>query len=327
MSDSEQKYQRLSVRKLWEHEARKFTPWLAEHLNLLGKEIGMDLELVGQEIQVGQFSLDILAKQANSDSEVFVAIENQLEWTDHSHLGQLLTYAAGLGAQAVIWVAPAFRYEHAKTLHCLNEWTTDEMRFYGIRIEAVQTNAAARPQPRFSKVVYPGGWREEKTLRGPAQNPEKLVYQDFFEPLVVNLIRTGFSDKQPRQIWNYRDRGFASTVTEGIWYMASLEGRNDSWVTLHIRMGDKDLTKHLFDVLKEDRKPIESSIAARPPSEWHWRRHNPYHYSSINIRRDGSITDSPEQQAEIRAWMLDLLPKFKEVFDPRIQGIMKALQD
>ncbi|MDE0131423.1 MAG: DUF4268 domain-containing protein [bacterium] len=327
MSDSEQNIRRLSVRELWEHEALQFTPWLAEHLNLLGQEIAMDLEVVGQERQVGQFSLDILAKQADSDPEVFVAIENQLEWTDHSHLGQLLTYAAGLGAQVVIWVAPGFRQEHAKTLHCLNDWTTDEMRFYGVRIEAVQTTAAPRPEPRYSKVVYPGGWREDETLRGPAENPEKLIYRDFFEPLVVNLIRAGFSDKQPRQIWNYRDRGFASAVTEGIWYMASLEGRNDAWVTLHIRTGDKDLTKRLFDALMRDRELIESAIAARPPSEWHWRRHNPYHYSSINIRRNGSITDSPEKQAEIRAWMLDLIRKFKEEFDPRVQGIMEALQD
>lgn len=322
MSDSEQKFKRLSVRTLWEHEALRFTPWLAEHLNLLGKEVGVDLEIVGQEVSVGQFSLDILAKQADSDPIIFVAIENQLEWTDHSHLGQLLTYAAGLGAQAVIWVATEFRYEHAITLHCLNKWTTDEMRFYGIKIEAIQTTAAGRPEPRFTKVVYPGGWREEETLRGPSQNPEKLIHQDFFEPLVLNLIRAGFSDKLPRQIWNHRDRGFASIVNKGIWYKASLGG-NDAWVTLHIRTGDKDKTKRIFDYLKKERECIESAIAG----EWHWLRHNPYHYSSINIRRDGSISDSPEKQDEIRAWMLALLLKFKDVFDPRIQGIMKALQD
>ena len=99
----------VGVRELWDHEERDFTPWLADHLHLLGNEIGLRLELVARESPVGPFSLDILAKEP--DTGVLVAIENQLEWTDFQHFGQLLTYATGSKAQVVIWVAPVFRYE------------------------------------------------------------------------------------------------------------------------------------------------------------------------------------------------------------------------
>ena len=327
MSESKSGGERVSARTLWGHEALEFTPWLARHLHLLGKEIGLGLELVGQEIQVGRFSLDILAREVDSDLQTLVAIENQLEWTDHDHLGKLLTYAAGRGAQVVIWVAPEFLREHAKALHWLNERTADGLRLYGVRIEAVKATVDSQPEPRFRKVVYPGGWNKKLTLSPKELNPEKLIYQRFFELLVVELIQRGAFDRQPRQIWSYRDRGFPSSLNDDIWYMASLEGRNDAWVTLHIRTVDRDLTKHIFDALEEDRQEIESETTPDCGAEWHWRRHSKRLFSSINIRRDGSIADPPEKQAENRAWMRDLLPKFKEEFDPRIEKIMGDLQD
>ena len=218
MSESKSGGERVSVRTLWGHEARKFTPWLACHLHLLGKEIGLELELVGQEIQVGRFSLDILAREVDSDLQTLVAIENQLEWTDHDHLGKLLTYAAGRGAQVVIWVAPEFLREHAKALHWLNERTADGLRLYGVRIEAVKATVDSQPEPRFRKVVYPGGWNKELTLR-PTDLPfEKLIHQEFFKPLVDKLIQKGAFEKQPIQIFSYKDRGFPSPVNKGIWY-------------------------------------------------------------------------------------------------------------
>ena len=124
MNASEQGGERVNVRSMWKHEALDFTPWLAQILNLLGKEIGLKLERVRPEKPVGPFFLDILAKE--TDSKALVAIENQLEWTDFDHLGKLLTYSATCGAKVAIWIAPEFRYEHAKALHRLNEWTAQE---------------------------------------------------------------------------------------------------------------------------------------------------------------------------------------------------------
>jgi hypothetical protein len=104
----------VDLREQWENEASAFTPWLAEqdNLRLLGEALGKDLELKGREAPVGVFSADLLCKDTSSDS--IVLIENQLEKTDHRHLGQILTYAAGLDAATLVWVASTFTEDTAR---------------------------------------------------------------------------------------------------------------------------------------------------------------------------------------------------------------------
>ncbi len=114
--------ERIDVRKAWPNEAADFTPWLASEpgLKLLGEALGMDLEVEATEQNVGPFAADILAKRTDTPEEHWVVIENQLEKTDHRHLGQLLTYAAGLKAATVIWVAAQFTPEHRATIDWLD---------------------------------------------------------------------------------------------------------------------------------------------------------------------------------------------------------------
>src|SRR2546430_16002614 len=100
------KLERLNIRTVWPHEANNFTPWLAENLHFLGDAIGIELELEAEEKSVGPFRADILAKDVLTDN--WVLIENQFERTDHAHLGQILTYAAGLKAVVVVWIAEQF---------------------------------------------------------------------------------------------------------------------------------------------------------------------------------------------------------------------------
>lgn len=180
MSNSEPSGEKVGVRERWENEALDFTPWLARNLDLLGKAVGLKLDLVRPEEQVGPFSLDILAKE--TDRGVLVAIENQLEWTDHSHLGQLLAYAAGCEAQVAIWIAPDFRYEHAEAIHRLNELNAEAMRFYGVKVEVLKTPDSDL-RPRFCKVVYPGGWNKEITQPpGASVSPDMMEYDRLLYP-------------------------------------------------------------------------------------------------------------------------------------------------
>ena len=111
----------------------------------------------------------------------------------------------------------------------------------------------------------------------------------------------------------YRSRDFR----EGALLAVNL-GDNSVWITLHVRTEDDELTKHLFDELKFDQEQIERGVDAGPHPEWQWLRHDRYAFSTINIRIDGSIDDPPEKLEKTKAWMLDLLPKFKEAFDPRL---------
>ena len=97
----------VDLRQAWPHEARSFTPWLSENIEMLSSVIGIPLELEGQEVAVEQFSADILARNPRDDSRVL--IENQLEQSDHGHIGQIMTYLAGLDVNTVIWIAAGFR--------------------------------------------------------------------------------------------------------------------------------------------------------------------------------------------------------------------------
>ena len=151
----EGRIERLDVREVWGDEAADFTPWLVENLDVLSEELGMDLKLLEQEKAVGSFYLDILAKDATDGT--LVAIENQLEWTDHSHLGQLLTYSAKCDTGAAVWIAPEFRYEHRETINRLNEWTGDKIAFYGVEVKVVRIGDSP-PAPDFRVVAAPNGW-------------------------------------------------------------------------------------------------------------------------------------------------------------------------
>lgn len=145
----------VPVREAWRDEARVFSPWLAEHLDLLAEVIGIPLELTGREVAVDNFSADILARNPLDDSVVL--IENQLEWTDHSHLGQIMTYLAGLHAQTVIWIAADFQEAHLSAVNWLNEHTVDPFAFFAVKVRAVRIGDSPIA-PVFEVLSRPSGW-------------------------------------------------------------------------------------------------------------------------------------------------------------------------
>jgi hypothetical protein len=149
--------QRVDLRKAWTSESSDFTPWLAkeENLKLLGEAIEMDLELESQEKEVGPFRADILCKDTATDD--WVLIENQLERTDHTHLGQLLTYAAGLNAVTIVWIAERFTEEHRATLDWLNERTDEKINFFGLEIELWRIGDSPIA-PKFNVISEPNDW-------------------------------------------------------------------------------------------------------------------------------------------------------------------------
>lgn len=153
----------VGVREAWRHEARSFTPWLAEHLGELGEKLGIPLELESTEVAVEGFSADILARNPLDDTRVL--IENQLEATDHSHLGQILTYLTGLGAQTVVWIATSFREPHLSAIQWLNEHTLEPFSFFAVRLRLVRIGSSP-VAPIFEVLGQPNNWDrqlQEKT--------------------------------------------------------------------------------------------------------------------------------------------------------------------
>lgn len=149
----------VALREAWDHEAHRFTPWLCEHLDLLGDAIGMGLVLVEREAQVGRFSADILAHAAGDESHR-VLIENQLQGSDHDHLGKIVTYLGGRDARTAIWVAAGFEEEHLSAFQWLNEHTHEDCAFFAVAVKAVCIDDS-RPAPQFEVTARPNRWVRE----------------------------------------------------------------------------------------------------------------------------------------------------------------------
>jgi hypothetical protein len=152
--------------------AQQFTPWLAQQENLkeLAEAIGIELELEAQEKEVGPFRADILCKDTATND--LVLIENQLSRTDQRHLGQLLTYAAGLEAVTIVWVAERFTEEHRATLDWLNERTDEKINFFGLEVELWRIGGSSI-SPKFNIVSKPNDW--PKSVRQAASGSGEVT--------------------------------------------------------------------------------------------------------------------------------------------------------
>ena len=297
---------KLNLRTVWSSEARDFTPWLAKNIQNLGEALGMELELTQREASVGNFSLDLLAKDLGTNKTVI--IENQLEATDHDHLGKLLTYAAGFDASAIIWIADSIRDEHRQTLEWLNQRTDTETQFFGVVVEILQIDDS-KPAFDFKLIASPNEWQKtkrqqsDKTLSTRAE-----AYRNYFQLLIDELREkhrfTGARKGQP-QSWYSFVSGFT-----GITYGACFSMGNRARVELYIDSGDVEKNKEFFDRLAFEKETIEKDFGER----LEWERLDEKRASRIAVYRPGSIEDDEETLKEIRTWTIDHLLKLEQTF-------------
>lgn len=211
------KLEMVAVREAWPNEASNFTPWLAEDENLflLGDEIGIPLELIKTEYTVGPFSADIVAKR--SDSDEIVVIENQFGRTDHNHLGQLLTYAAGAGsegsgAKTVVWIAEHFREEHRAALDWLNRSTEPGIRFFGIELQLWRIGPSPLA-PKFNVVCRPNDSQKRLTQEtAAALSATNQLYEDFWRAFIEfcgDQTTLRLPSDPPARHWIHTDIGIS----------------------------------------------------------------------------------------------------------------------
>ncbi len=154
------KLNKIDLRQYWKHEALDFTQWLSrqENIELLSDEIGISLVNVKSEEAIGRYSVDLVASDEDSDKKVI--IENQLESTDHKHLGQILTYASGFDANIIIWIVKDAREEHQKAIEWLNNNTNSKLSFFLIQMELWQIGDSPYA-PKFHVLVEPNDWAKQ----------------------------------------------------------------------------------------------------------------------------------------------------------------------
>jgi len=305
---------KVDVRVLWQHEAAHFTPWLAQHLGELSEVLGMELELQLHEAPVGPFSLDLLATDLGRDRPV--VIENQLEATDHDHLGKLLTYAAGYDAGTVVWIATEIRDQHRQALEWLNQRTDQHTEFFGVVLEAIQIDDS-RPAVNFKIVASPNDWQKASGGVTPAEPSERgEAYRLFFQGL-IDRLRDDHQFTRARKGQPQNWYSFASGVS-GIVIGTTFVLGGRTRVDLYIERGDSAWNKQLFDLLLDRRATIEERFGE--PLEW--ERLDDRKASRIAVYRAGSIADDPVTLQEVQDWMISRALKVKEVLVPAATDAM-----
>ena len=305
---------RIGLRDIWRNEATDFTPWLAENLSSLGEVLGMELELLEREAPVGGFSLDILARDVGRNH--LVIIENQITATDHDHLGKLLTYAAGYDARTIIWIAESLREEHRQALDWLNQYTNEQIEFYGVEIEIFQIDDS-RPVYHFRLVAFPNNWRKSNT-RTNENGPSKraMAYQSFFQELIDELRdRYHFTSAKVGQPQNwYSFASGYSGIVYGINFCLGKQVRAE----LYIDRGDKLVNESVFEKLRTRKDFLEKEFG----EALEWEPLEDRRACRIAVYRPGSIDDDSQTLRELKEWSIQQLLRLKQVFGSILGEVM-----
>lgn len=258
---------RVDLREVWETEDRDFTPWLAEEKNIsqLGDAIGIDLEVESQEKNVGPFRADILARDTATTH--YVLIENQLEITDHKHLGQIMTYAAGLDAFSIIWIAKNFTEEHRAAIDWLNRITDENINFFGIEIEVIKIGDSVAA-PQFKVVAKPNDWTRsvKKAANDNELSQTKIKQREYWTALKDYVETNGkpFKMQKPSpQHWSIvalGRSGFQLSLTVN-------SQKKTVAVTFEINTDSAEENKKYFDQIKQAFEN-EASVAISDKLTW-----------------------------------------------------------
>ena len=294
-------------RRTWPDEARDFTPWLAAHLPALGGVLGIEIELVQVEKDVGDFSIDILARDLGRDR--LVVVENQLEVTDHNHLGQILTYAAGVEAGAVAWVCRDFRPEHRKAIDWLNRGFGGKVDFFGVVLEVLRIDQS-RPAVNLRLVAAPAEWGRTAPGGSGELSDRQRAYVRFFQRLIDELRdRHGFTNARVAQPMSWYS--FRSGVT-GLHYNVAFNRGGRLATELYIDLGDADHNERVLTRLLAHRGRIEAELG----ESLSWEDLATRRACRVACYRKGSIDDSQDDLDEYHEWSVSHLLAFRRVLGP-----------
>ncbi|MCP4185670.1 MAG: DUF4268 domain-containing protein [Hyphomicrobiales bacterium] len=308
--------EKIELRDIWKTEDRDFTPWLAQPDNMavLADTLGIELEVEAEEKDVGPFRADILCKDVDDSS--WVLIENQLERTDHTHLGQLLTYAAGLQAVTIVWIASRFTDEHRAALDWLNSATDDSRRFFGLEVELWRIGDSPAA-PKFNIVSKPNEWSRSvgaarKNIETEALTENRQLQLAFWQEFVPELeAKSSLRGRKPspKHWMNF------SIGRSGFALGATINSR-DNRIGVELYLGMEDAIGY-FQALKEDCEEIEKSLGFSPT----WQELPNKNACRIVRYLDNVAPLEKDRWPEYRNWMIEQLDIFDRVFRQRIKGL------
>ncbi|MEO1236996.1 MAG: DUF4268 domain-containing protein [Planctomycetota bacterium] len=309
--------EQVELRHAWATEAGDFTPWLAQesNLNLLGDTVGIDLELEAQEKNVGPFRADILCQDTADDS--WVLIENQLEKTDHIHLGQLMTYAAGLKAVTIIWIADRFTEEHRAALDWLNSITNSQFNFFGLEVELWKI-ANSPIAPKFNVVCKPNDWAKQiasaaKDSDNAAPSETRLLQLEYWQGLRQLLLdrKSEVKPQKPRlQHWT----NFA--LGRSHFGMHASVNTQKNFLRIGVSCYEPDADAH-FNLLLDQKTDIETEVG----TQLDWDALPNRKECRIAIVREGIDPTDRSDWPQQHSWLVAMLERMHSAFSPRVKTL------
>lgn len=308
--------EKIPLRSVWLNEATSFTPWLAqpENLLLLGQSIGFELSLVAKEQSVGPFRADLLCKDALTDE--WVLIENQIERTDHGHLGQLITYAAGLSAVSIVWIAQMFTDEHRAALDWLNEVTTESVSFFGLEVELWRIGDS-QPAPKFNVVSQPNLFVKRQVAERSRNGTSDAFYREYWEACSEHLLLNSSQFGARRSAGNWI--GWPSSKSNIIY--AAVLSRPRRRLTARIALLSSS-AKTNYALLREHQAAIDAALPGLD-----WQEKPGMVESNINLYLDELDLDSREDWQRQHEWLQMHLELLSKVFGPFISNLGSSVPE
>ena len=290
------KLEKIELREVWRHEALDFTRWLAkkENIAILSKEIGIDIEVIETEMSVGRYNVDIYARDIESNKRI--VIENQLENTNHDHLGKMLVYAAGLDADIAIWVVKDVNEEHRQAIEWLNDNSFEKINIFLVKVELWQIDNSPIA-PKFQVICEPNNWA--KVLKQQSKDNitdlelRQMEYWQGFVDYAKSKDKTYISQRP--SIYN--------------WYVIRI-GSTDYKIKL-VHSVNSDIMRcqleifndSIYKKLEQYRTEIDNKINGL---EWEY-------LEDRKVSRI-SCSNSSQDNTSSYVWLLDMVDRFKEVF-------------
>jgi hypothetical protein len=300
---------KIELREGWKHEALDFTRWLAQEdsLRLLGDEVGFDIKLTQIEAEVGAFNVDILAEEENTGKKII--IENQLEITNHDHLGKIITYASGYDAERIIWVVKDVREEHRRAVDWLNEHTDEDIEFYLVKIELFQIENSPYA-PKFEIISKPNDWA--KAVKESAVSGEltqtKLKQLEFWDGLKEYA-------KKINSELRFQKSGPQHWINQSI-------GSSEAHIALTINSREHLFgvelyipnNKELYNRLYAQKDAIENEIGGK----LEWMELPEKKASRIKLSYGGNFENQSEWESHF-GWLIQTAEEFRRVFPKYIK--------
>lgn len=303
------KMERVDLREVWKNEARDFTSWLFDNIDILGDELNVSITPIEKEKRVGSFSADILAESEEGDP---ILIENQLQKTDHNHLGKLLTYVSNLEAKKAIWISKEPRSEHERAIEWLNELTSD-VDFYLVKIEAYKIGDSD-PAPKFTVIAGP-------TESGKVVGSEKKELAErhkkrlkFWEGLLkINKNKTKYFSNCKPKIYYYTE---CSSGISGFSYYYAIKQKSAS-IGLTINREKEEINNNIFNQLLQNKDKIEKSFG----EEFYWFNKKGIKSSFIFKEYEYAGLKNEDRWEQLQNDMVDGMLRLIGAFDKYIRAL------